>query len=145
VLLLLLAARLSMVTFGFGGVILMMSGRAAWSLATNLLLLSLNVGLDVALIPVLGAAGAALAGLVAVLGVKALTALLLRRAEGLSTIGPHEAVLLSLLLVCLGLGSAALLPPLPVAAVLALLVLMVLLRHGDVVDAARRWALGRAA
>lgn len=142
-LLILIAARLAMVAFGFTGVVLLMSGRAGWSFLTNLLLLLVTAALDLALIPLLGGPGAALAGLAAVLSIKTVTALIVRRVEGLSTLGPDDAAVLVLLIAGLGLGAAGLLPPLATAAVLALLLGLGVLRHRATVRAMGQWAWGR--
>jgi len=73
------------VSFGMCGGYLNIAGYANWTLATTGMVLLLNVVLNAALIPVLGAAGAALAMLVSISATNAFTAYLVLRLDGVQT------------------------------------------------------------
>ncbi|MFB6271735.1 MAG: lipopolysaccharide biosynthesis protein [Salinibacter sp.] len=85
VILILAATYVIQVSFGMCGGYLNIAGYANWTLATTGMVLLLNVVLNAALIPVLGAAGAALAMLASITATNAFTAYLVLRLDGVQT------------------------------------------------------------
>ncbi len=127
VLLILLADQAAFVLFGMTGLLLMMAGRSGWALSTNLFMLVANVGLNLVLIPLLGAMGAALATLTSVLVVKSFNGILVWRLERIATFGAELAVFLAAVVAALVLGAWDLVPPPAAAAVCGVVLLLLVL------------------
>lgn len=129
VLLLLLATFVLQASFGMTGVYLNMAGYAGWSLAATGSLLTLNLCLNLWLIPLYGARGAALATLASVLGSKVFTSLVILRLDRFATWSFELAATAGAAAALLGAGALDLLPPGPLAAGLAMLVALTALRR----------------
>ena len=85
VILILTATYIIQVSFGMCGGYLNIAGYANWTLATTGMVLVLNIVLNIVLIPVVGASGAALAMLVSISMTNAFTAYLVLRLDGVQT------------------------------------------------------------
>jgi O-antigen/teichoic acid export membrane protein len=85
VILILTATYVVQVSFGMSGGYLNIAGYANWTLVTTGMVLLLNIMLNVLLIPVMGASGAALAMLVSISATNAFTAYLVLRLDGVRT------------------------------------------------------------
>ncbi|MHC4446832.1 MAG: lipopolysaccharide biosynthesis protein [Planctomycetota bacterium] len=144
VLVLLTAAQIALVTFGLSGMLLLMVGRAGWSVITNGLLLLTNVALNLILIPLFGGVGAAVATLTAVVAVKGLTGIVLWRAERLATFGHSQVGLITLGLAGLAPTAAGMVNPLAATAVVALLIALTASEQHEAIRAVGRWLFNRA-
>jgi O-antigen/teichoic acid export membrane protein len=87
------AAWLAQASFGMNRSYLGLAGHAGWSLATSLVLLLSNLALCIFLIPRWGGEGAALAALLSIVGVRALTSLVIWKLERFATYSLELALL----------------------------------------------------
>jgi O-antigen/teichoic acid export membrane protein len=84
-LLILVATYVTHVSFGMCGGYLNIAGYAGWTLATTMLVLAVNIGINYLLIPTLGGAGAALAMLVSFFLTNFLTSYVIKRLDDVDT------------------------------------------------------------
>jgi O-antigen/teichoic acid export membrane protein len=105
------AAWLGQASFGMNRSYLGLAGHGGWTLAVSSLLLLSNVGLNLLLIPRLGGEGAALASLLSILGVRALTAAVVWRLERFPSYSLELALLAGAAIGLLLAGAAGWLGP----------------------------------
>lgn len=123
------ATFVAQASFGMNRAYLGLAGYAGWTLSTSLLLLLVNLGLNVALIPRWGGAGAALAFFLSVVGIRGLSGLIVWRLDRFRTWSAELAVMTAVAVGALLAGAAGLLGPLAVGAGLALPTLWLVARH----------------
>jgi O-antigen/teichoic acid export membrane protein len=120
-LLILSAAWLAQASFGTNRAYLSFAGYPGWTLAVTALLVGVNLGLDLLLIPLWGGSGAAIATFVAVVGSRALTSAAIWRLRRFRTYSPGLALLTGSAVALLLLAAAGLLGALPTGLGLAAL------------------------
>ncbi len=134
VLWILCAAWIGQASFGMNRSYLGLAGYAGWTLSTALLLLLSNLALCVILIPRWGGEGAALAALLSIVGVRALTSWVIWKLERFATWSLELAALTAAALALLLAGAAGALGPAGVGGGLSVVLALFLARR------CREWA-----
>ena len=123
------AAWLAQVSFGMNRSYLGLAGYGGWTLATSAGLLLSNIALNVYFIPRWGGVGAAMASLLSIVGIRAVTSIVIWKLDGFRTYSLELAALTACAVALLLAGAAGWIGGLPLGVGLLALAGLLAMRH----------------